>query len=478
MSTTDASPLADSWSPPPTVEDHFEAGKRARAFAPREDLAVLPDGERDPMGILDQQDSTRVPELVPIRAERMAASPFAFYRGTAALMAADLARSPSSGLAVGSCGDAHVSNFGLFASPQRTLVFDLNDFDEAAWAPWEWDVKRLVTSIVIAGQSTSRDERVVKDAALGAVRTYARALETGAKRSPLKRYYDHFDADAAAEAVDPESAETLRHAIKDAEKRTSARAVRKLTTVEKSGRLVFVEQPPTMTHVDPRIQERIGEYILEYQRSANVDIRVLLQKYVVSDMARRVVGVGSVGTRCYLIALADGDQNALLLQAKEANQSVLIEYGGVEQPDDVARFITRNGEGGRVVAMQRILQAVSDPFLGHLSGPPAEGGPDRFFYVRQFHDKKGGFDMDLLEDSAFRWYADACATTLARAHGQSPNAGIVAGYVGGGRVAGEAILEWSYAYAELSRADWELFRRHRGLGGGVIRRQRAAEASW
>lgn len=466
MSTTDIRPIAEAWSAPPTLKDHLDDGRRARAFAPREDLAVLPGGERDPMGILDRQDSTRVPELVPLRTERMAASAFAFYRGTAALMAADLARSPSSGLAVGSCGDAHVSNFGLFASPQRTLVFDLNDFDEAAWAPWEWDVKRLVTSIVIAGQSTSRDETVVRDAALSAVRTYARALGSGAKRSPLKRYFDRFDADAAAAAIDPESRAALRQAIKDAEKRTAARAVRKLTTVEASGRLVFVQQPPTMTHVDPRIEELIGRALLEYQQSANIDIRVLLQKYHLSDMARRVVGVGSVGTRCYLVALADGDGNALLLQAKEAGQSVLIEYGGAEQPEAVARFIDRNGEGGRVVGMQRILQAVSDPFLGYLSGPPPEGGPDRSFYVRQFHDKKGGFDMDTLEDPAFRWYADACASTLARAHGQSPNASVVAGYVGGGRVAGEAILEWSYAYADLSRADWELFRRHRGGDAG------------
>ncbi|MGN8552869.1 UNVERIFIED_CONTAM: DUF2252 domain-containing protein [Microbacterium sp. SLM126] len=463
MSTTDVSPLADSWSAPPSLEDHLEDGRAARSFVPREDLAILPDGERDPMGILDRQDSVRVPELVPIRTQRMAQSAFAFYRGTAALMAADLARSPTSGLSVGSCGDAHVSNFGLFASPQRTLVFDLNDFDESAWAPWEWDVKRLVTSIVIAGQSTGRDEGVVKDAALGAVRTYARALMTGAKRSPLKRYYDHFDADAAEDALDAESAQALRQAVKDAEKRTASRAVRKLTTREDSGRLVFTELPPTMTHVDATIEERINEYVDVYVQSANIDIRVLLQKYHVSDVARRVVGVGSVGTRCYLIALTDGDDNALLLQAKEAGQSVLIEYGGVEQPESVARYIEREGEGGRVVAMQRILQAVSDPFLGHLTGQPVEGGPDRSFYVRQFHDKKGGFDMDTLEDSAFRWYADACASTLARAHGQSPNAAVVAGYIGGGRVAGEAILEWSYAYADLSRADWQLFRRHRGV---------------
>jgi len=463
MSPTDARPLAQTWSPPPTLQDHLAEGRAIRETVPRDQLAVLSGGERDPMGILDRQDSVRVPELVPIRTQRMAETPFAFYRGTAALMAADLARSPSSGIDVASCGDAHVSNFGLYASPQRTLVFDLNDFDESAWAPWEWDVKRLVTSIVIAGQSTSRDEAVVRDAALGAVRTYARALANGAKRSPLKRYFDHFDAQAAAEAVDPESGEALRHSIKDAERRTAARAVRKLTTTADDGRLTFVEQTPTMTHVDSRVEQLVAASMRAYTESANVDIRVLLQKYHVSDIARRVVGVGSVGTRCYLLSLQDGDGNALLLQAKEAGKSVLVEYGGVAQPEGVARYVAQHGDGGRVVAMQRILQAVSDPFLGHLLGAPAEGGPDRAFYVRQFHDKKGGFDMDTLEDPAFHWYAHACATTLARAHGQSPTSSVVSGYLGGGRVAGQAILEWAYAYADLSRADWQLFRQHRGV---------------
>ena len=414
------------------------------------------------MEILDAQDAVRVPELVPIRTERMAQSAFAFYRGTAALMAADLARSPSSGLTVGSCGDAHVSNFGLYASPQRTLVFDLNDFDESAWAPWEWDVKRLVTSIVIAGQSTSRDEKVIRDAALDAVRTYARSLGAGAKRSPLKRYFDRFDALAAERAVDDETRSAIAEVVKDADKRTGKRAARKLTSLDDEGRLEFVEIPPTITHVDPAIEQRVQEFFEAYVQSANIDIRVLLRKYAVSDVARRVVGVGSVGTRCYLIALQDGDDNALLLQAKEAGQSVLIEHGEVEQPAEADRFIAEYGDGARVVAMQRILQAVSDPFLGHLRGRPAEGG-DRAFYVRQFHDKKGGFDMDTLEDSAFHWYADACAATLARAHGQSPASSVVAGYVGGGRAVGEAILEWSYAYAALSRDDWELFRRHRGV---------------
>lgn len=461
MSPNDTDPIARGWSPQPSLEQRLLEGRATRDRVPRESLAVLPDGERDPMGILDAQDERRVPELVPIRTERMAASAFAFYRGTAALMAADLARCPSTDLLVGSCGDAHVSNFGLYASPQRTLVFDLNDFDEAAWAPWEWDVKRLVTSIVIAGRSTDRNDGVIRDSALDAVRTYARSLGAGARRSPLKRYYDRFDALAAARATDEETRDAVDEAVQEAERRTGKRAARKLTTMDEDGRLVFVESPPTTTSADAPTKERALRVLGEYAHSVNVDIRVLLQKYSLSDVVVRVVGVGSVGTRCLLLSMQDGDGGALLLQAKEAGQSVLIEHGRVQQPPAVAHYIDEHGDGGRVVAMQRILQAVSDPFLGHIRR--SSEGALRDFYVRQFHDKKGGFDMDVLDDSSFRWYADACAATLARAHGQSPEASTVVGYLGGGRVAGEAILEWAYAYADLSRADWELFRTHRGV---------------
>ncbi|WP_137844548.1 DUF2252 domain-containing protein [Microbacterium sp. 2FI] len=464
MSTSDARPIADAWAPLPSLREQLAEGHAIRERVSRESLAEGPVGDRDPIGILDAQDATRVPELVPIRTARMAESPFAFYRGTAAIMAADLARSTGPDISVGSCGDAHVANFGLYASPQRTLVFDLNDFDEAAWAPWEWDVKRLVTSIVIAGQSTSRDDKVVREASLSAVRTYARSLAGGAERSPLKRYFDRFDATAAGRSIDDETRAAVDAAIKDAEKRTGARAAKKLTSLGGDGRLSFIEQPPTMTHVDAVIEQRVFDVIDDYVLSANVDIRMLMQSYGVSDLARRVVGVGSVGTRCYLIAFQDGDGNALLLQGKEAGASVLIEHGGAEQPPQVHRYIDRHGNGGRVVAMQRVLQAVSDPFLGHVRGLPADlAGGERAFYVRQFHDKKGGFDTDTLEDSAFRWYAEACAATLARAHGQSPGSAVVAGYIGGGRVAGEAILEWAYRYADISRADWQLFRERRGV---------------
>lgn len=451
MSEAPSDPISRTWVHPPTVHTRTELGRAARRAAPRSRLSRLTTSGRDPLGIITQQNETRVQELLPLRVQRMSQSPFAFYRGTAALMAADLARDPHSGILVASCGDAHVANFGFYASPQRTLVFDLNDFDEAAWAPWEWDVKRLVTSIVIAGRATSRDEDVVRDVALSAVHTYARAIAASTTLSPADRYFAHFDLATAVEGMDKQSRTALREAIADAEKRTGERAARKLTHADGSGRLRFIEHSPTMTHVEPELQERVEAYLGEYLQTAQIDIRILLSGYVAADVVRRVVGVGSVGTRCHLCILQDGEGNSLLLQAKEAGESVLVTYGGVTQPPLVTEQISMGGQGARVVALQRILQAFSDPFLGYLRAQTAD------IYVRQFHDMKGGIDVEVVDDRPFASYAQACAATLARAHAQSPNAPQVAGYIGNGRLVGEALLEWAYAYADLSRADYDAF---------------------
>ncbi|WP_322410403.1 DUF2252 domain-containing protein [Microbacterium invictum] len=451
----------DPWIAPPTRAAHTAEGRIERGRTPRSALAHLVPGDRDPMAVLDAQDVDRVPELVPLRTARMGASAFAFYRGSAAIMADDLSRCPSTNIFVASCGDAHLSNFGLYASPQRTLVFDLNDFDESAWAPFEWDVKRLTTSVVIAGRATSRDDAVVEDAARQAVRTYQRALRTGAKRSPLDRYFDHFDALGAHRSVDAETAAVVERAVRSALKRTGARAARKLTGTDDHGRAMIVDDPPVMTHLPPDAEARAWRVFDEYQLSTGVDIRLLLQKYAMADVAARVVGVGSVGTRCLLIALQDGDGDVLLLQGKEAGESVLIQFGRAPQPPAVQTFIEHYGNGGRVVALQRILQAVSDPFLGHIRRSTT--GALRDFYVRQFHDMKGGFDPEVMDDGPFRWYAMACAAALARAHGQSPAVGTAAGYVGGGERFAEAIVAWSYAYADVSYQDWQTFRRHRAI---------------
>ncbi len=437
--------------PPLTTTEHFAAGRRLRRAAPRRSLGDLVTERRDPLGILDAQNRHRVPELVPLRTARMSASAFAFYRGTAALMAADLAAGPSTGILVASCGDAHVANFGFYASPQRTLVFDLNDFDEAAWAPWEWDVKRLVASIVIAGQATGRDDAVTRAAARGAVEQYAATLRSSRRSTPVARYYQHFDAAGSFDAGSKATRRVVRAAIADAEKRTGEQATRKLTERGDDGRVRFIEDAPRMTHFDAEIERRIAAALDGYLQSARADIRLLISHYALTDTVRRVVGVGSVGTRCYLSALVDGDGSVLLMQTKEAGRSVLVEHGRCPQPAEVGDFVAAGGEGRRVVALQRILQGVSDPFLGYFRGEEAD------FYVRQFRDMKGGIDAETLDDASFALYARACATVLARAHGQSPNATEVVGYIGDGRAVTDAIVAWSYAYADLSRSDYDAF---------------------
>lgn len=436
---------------PTSTRQKREDGRALRKRLPRQALAKLSDYDRNPIAILDQQNASRVPELIPLRVERMSQSAFAFYRGSAAIMAVDLAADENTGMLVGSCGDAHIANFGFYASPQRTLMFDLNDFDEAAFAPWEWDLKRLVTSVVIAGQATSRSGIVIETAVLAMVEAYAMAMNAAATMDPLTRFFTMFDVDSAAAPRSKAAGKVLREAIRDARKRTGARAVRRLTTTRDDGTLRFIDVPPTMTHVvpdtawDPTSQGRA------YFHSAGPDISQLARHYTITDVARRVVGVGSVGTRCSLLLLQDGDGHALILQSKEANRSVLEQFGGITQPTQLSDHIAEHGEGARVVGMQRVLQAVSDPFLGHLQ----MGDID--LYIRQFHDMKGGIEAESLEDVPFDLYARACAVILARAHSQSPQAAVISGYIGSGRALGRALLVWALGYVERAKADFQAF---------------------
>ncbi|WP_334152721.1 DUF2252 domain-containing protein [Microbacterium sp.] len=440
------------WTPPASRRALLDRGVAARKRTPRRALAELPTGRRDPLGILDAQNRDRIPELVPLRTERMSASPFAFYRGTAALMAADLADAPHSGILVASCGDAHVSNFGFYASAQRSLLFDLNDFDEAAWAPWEWDVKRLVASIVVGGQASGRTDAVINEAVLAAVAAYARGIERATSLSPTARYFTHFDVESSRSMLDKASQKATRNAVRQAQRRTGERAVLRLTEEDGAGRRRFRHEAPTMTPAGPDVLDRVHDLVAQYRRTATPDIALLFEHFAVSDVARRVVGVGSVGTRCYLVLFQDGEGSTVLMQPKQASRSVLVEYGGIEQPAALQALIEASGEGARVVSMQRILQALSDPFLGHLRGPEAD------YYVRQFHDMKGSIEVEELEDGPFVTYAQACAATIARAHSQSVTASVVAGYLGSGRVVGQALLEWARAYAVISLADFQAFR--------------------
>lgn len=418
----------------------------------RGELASLTTTGRDPLGILRRQNSTREEWLIPLRMARMAQSPFTFYRGTAALMAADQARDPHSGIPVVSSGDAHLSNFGFYATPQRTQAFDLNDFDESAWAPWEWDLKRLVTSVIIGGRDTGRPEKAIQAAAADTIKAYVSSLKTSDQHSPLERYYSHFDQEMARRHLGKESRRVLEETAEDARKRTSERAARRLTEETADGKRRFIENPPVMTHVADEVGLNVADNYRQYLRSAKADIRMVLAHYTMEDIVRRVVGVGSVGTRCFLVLLRDADGGVLILQVKEAIRSTLEEYGGIPQPDVLTEITEASGEGARVVGLQRILQAYSDPFLGFLLS--ARG---RSFYVRQYHDMKGSVEIEGLDDTGFTGYAIACGAVLARAHAQSVNARQVVNFIGGGKRIRRAILDWSNAYAELSLDDYRTF---------------------
>lgn len=431
--------------------DSRAAGRDERASTPRSSHRLSSTDARDPLAILDAQNSSRVASLIPLRTSRMLTSPFAFYRGTAAIMAADLAAGPSSDIQVISCGDAHVSNFGLFASPQRTLVFDLNDFDEAAPAPFEWDVKRLVTSVVIGARDAGFSETDARASALHSVRAYREGLREMMKLTVLQRFYFRADTTMIHPGLDSAAQKVLNRATKQAKKRTSEQFVAKITTRDAAGRRVIVENPPVLTHV-PELEAEVEALFEQYLRTVPADIALLLSQFTVTDLAMRVVGVGSVGTRCFILILAGPQNESLVLQIKEAQASVLHTYGGVPVPTalsaDGAKLPDADFEGRRVVANQRILQAVSDPFLGYLR---ANG---RDYYVRQFRDQKGSIELDGLELPEFVTYAGGCGTLLARAHAQSPAAATISGYLGRSTVFDEAVVDWSFDYAERSLADF------------------------
>ncbi|PPG40052.1 DUF2252 domain-containing protein [Pseudoclavibacter sp. RFBA6] len=454
---THLSRLQRDRAPRPSRDELYAAGKALRKTQPHVDHAIFVAGERDPKAILAEQNAARLPELVPLRMGRMLDSAFTFYRGTAAIMAHDLAQGATTGIQVVACGDAHLSNFGLFASPQRTLVFDLNDFDEAASAPWEWDLKRLVASVVVGARDLGLTEEKTRKAARKAAAAYREGMREMVGHSALDRYYLRLDTDVAHPSFRTEAQDVLAKATKSARKRTSQKFVDKLTERAADGTRLIVENPPVMTHVPPESEARVEELFEQYRATVSTDVAFLLGSFTLTDVARRAVGVGSVGTRCFILILTGPAGEALVLQVKEAPASVLETYGDVD-PRRLLQARTRAeydelGEGYRVVSCQRILQAVSDPFLGYLRFA-GEDGIERDFYVRQFRDMKGSVELEQLTPSEFSKYGEACGTLLARAHAQSPIAPMIAGYLGKSGSFDGAMAEWAIGYAEQSALDY------------------------
>ena len=440
-----------------TVEERTARGKAARSEIPRSALADWsPPEHRDAIEILEGQARTRVPELVPIRYGRMLVSPFAFYRGAAAVMAADLAGSPRTGLRTQLCGDAHLSNFGAFAAPDRSLVFGVNDFDETLPGPFEWDVKRLVASFAVAGRELGFTAKVRAAVAATVARSYRESMQTFAGMRNLDQWYARIEVEAelarfASQATAKETKRAERNVAK-ARTKDSLKAFGKLTQMVDGERRI-VSDPPLIVRLDElageipavELEEALRVLIRSYRRTLSGDRRHLLERFQYVDAARKVVGVGSVGTRAWIVLmLGRDDDDPLFLQAKEAEASVLEPYLGK------SHFAN---SGQRVVEGQRLMQAASDIMLGWIRVVGLDG-VGRDFYIRQLWDAKGSAAIETMTSNVMTWYANVCGWTLAKAHGRSGDAVGIAAYLGGSTAFERALSSFAEDYADQNERDY------------------------
>jgi len=443
-----------------TPAERVARGKAARAEVPRSSHAIFePHASRpDPVELLERQAETRVPELVPIRYGRMLVSPFTFYRGGALIMASDLAGTPRSGLNVQCCGDAHLSNFGVFASPERRLVFDINDFDETLPGPWEWDVKRLAASMLIAAQDNGFPVKDQDQIVLDTVEAYRTAMAGFAQMKNLEVWYAHLDIDDTvkefASQFKPKQVKRAEKTLAKARTRDSMSAFSKLTHVV-DGQVRIVSEPPLIVPIDDLAQGRerdqmfdeLHERLRSFRATLQFDRRVLLEEFQLTDFARKVVGVGSVGTRAWIALLFGQDgQDPLFLQMKEAEASVLEDFLTPSEFEN---------HGERVVTGQHLMQASSDIFLGWLHVDAGLDGRERDFYGRQLKDWKGSAEIDQMDPQALMTYGRLCGWTLARAHARTGDRIAISAYLGKGSTFDRAIVEFSHAYAEQNDRDYK-----------------------
>jgi uncharacterized protein (DUF2252 family) len=442
-----------------SVAERVARGKAARAEVPRASHAgYTPSPNRDdPLEVLERQARTRVPELVPIRYGRMLVSPFTFYRGAAMIMAGDLASTPRSGLTVQCCGDAHLSNFGVFASPERKLVFDLNDFDETLPGPWEWDVKRLAVSMLIAAVNNDYAVKDQERIVLSTVEGYRSAMRDFAAMGTLDVWYAHADIDSVIKdfgsRLKGKMSKRTEKTLAKARTRDNISAFSKLTHVD-DGQIRIVDQAPLIVPINElgneeqrdQIYEALHALLRDYRSTLEFDRRVLAEEFELVDLARKVVGVGSVGTRAWIALMLGRDvQDPLILQMKEAEASVFEPYLG---PSGFSNH------GERVVVGQRLMQASSDILLGWLHVSSGLDGQARDFYVRQLRDWKGSAEVEEMVPKGMALYGRLCGWTLARAHARSGDRVAIAAYLGGGRSFDRAILEFTGAYAEQNARDY------------------------
>ncbi len=458
-----------------TPAERAARGKAARAEVPRDSHAVFepPPDRPDPIGLLEEQGKSRVPELVPVRYGRMMVSPFTFFRGAALPMASDLDATPVSGLAVQACGDAHLSNFGLFGSAERRLVFDVNDFDETLPGPWEWDVKRLAASLEVAARGNGFAGKQRREIVTAAVTRYRQAMRSFAGMTNLEVWYAHLDMDQMRAQFDaqlrPRQRKLVDKGLAKARTRDSMEQVAKLTRVV-DGQLRIIAEPPLLVPIDDLIadlsgrtafQEQFNGLLAKYRRTLETDRRFLLDQFRFADLARKVVGVGSVGTRCWITLMIGRDNgDPLFLQVKEAEASVLSRFVGASKYAN---------QGQRVVAGQRLMQASSDIFLGWQRTEAGLDGKQRDFYVRQLRDWKFSVEIETMVPPGMRMYGEVCGWTLARAHARSGDRIAIAAYLGGSDVFDRAIAEFAAAYADQNERD------HKSLVAAVASGRIAAE---
>jgi uncharacterized protein (DUF2252 family) len=442
-----------------TAQERAARGKAARVEVPRSSHAVFEPGAapRDPIGLLEQQAATRVPELVPIRHGRMLVSPFAFYRGAALVQASDLAGTPTTGLRAQLCGDAHLSNFGVFASPERTMLFDVNDFDETLPGPFEWDVKRLAASLTVAGRERGYSTKERTDAVVAMVASYRVAMAQFAGQTNLDVWYAHLDVERELArtdtTLDPEIRRRTERNVAKWRTRDNLNAFEKLTR-SVNGEPRIVSDPPLIVPIEEmfpsdeyhRLMGRLHSIVRGYRRTLQSDRRHLLEAFQLVQVARKVVGVGSVGTRAWiLLLLGRDDKDPLILQAKEAEASVLERFVGLSEYAN---------HGQRVVAGQHVMQASSDIFLGWERVEGVDG-ERRDFYVRQLRDWKGSADIDTMNAATMAAYGRLCGWTLARAHARSGDRTAISAYLGKNDVFDQAIARFSEAYADQNEKDYE-----------------------
>ena len=436
-------------------------GKTARAEVPRESHAEFdPPADRpDPLDLLEEQEVSRVPELVPVRHGRMMVSAFSYFRGAALPMASDLATTPASGLAVQACGDAHLSNFGVFGSAERRLVFDVNDFDETLPGPWEWDVKRLAASMEIAARDNGFPGKKRREIVRATVASYRQSMRDFAGMTNLDVWYAHADLeqlrDQIASQMRARQRKALGKGIAKARTRDSMQEVGKLTQLA-DGRRRIIADPPLIVPIDDLLpqqtdrkafESQLADLIGKYRRTLETDRRYLLEEYEFADMARKVVGVGSVGTRCWIVLMLGRDgSDPLFLQVKEAETSVLSRFVGTSK---------HANQGQRVVAGQRLMQASSDIFLGWQRIEAGLDDRPRDFYVRQLRDWKFSIEIELLRPEGLQLYAALCGWTLARAHARSGDRIAIAAYLGGSDVFDRAIAKFAVAYADQNERDYQ-----------------------